>query len=289
MRDIKVPKIASTKPFYQQAAKKQMEQYLKTAGGKSYLKSPFEKGFKAERSAYEHGHREGMTKEELYAFSKITHGGSISKEKGKLIAGAALEIAREHEQEAGGLAGGLSHGKMLEAEKKLMRMQHDQEPKPKPIEKKAEPSAGQKLSSLQQRLHIQHSPLVDRPNYPAAPATVTTEPTHLSASPVTPPARTVDTPRWQPPSEQATPATAPPSSPRLSQFSSGFTGGTGLPSHPVDEHNDAHVAIPTLHEPLGASDQPVSTEPASEESAAPAEPSSAQLPDTSHVDEGLPF
>lgn len=281
-----VEKTSTTaKPFYQQSAKKQMEKYLKTVGGKSYLKSPFEKGFRSERQAFEHGQREGMTKEELYAFSKIAHGGVITKERAKLIAGAAIEIGREHEAEAGELAGGLSHGKLLESEKKLMRMQGKQEAQPKPVEKKPEKTAGQKLASLQQRLHIQHSPMVDHGG-PAMPAV--TEPTNLNAAPAHPAA---EQPRWQPPThEQPTPQTPPPSAPRLSQFSSGFTGGSGVPSHPTDDHADAYVSIPVYRSATETAQQHPTNEPAQSEPAGSGEEqSSVQLPDTSHVDEGLPF
>src|SRR5690242_8859395 len=89
----------TTKPFYQQSAKKQMTGYLKVAGGKSYLKSSFDKALKEERRAFEHGQRQGLSKEELYALSKMSRGGVITKDKSKLMAGASLEIARQHEAE----------------------------------------------------------------------------------------------------------------------------------------------------------------------------------------------
>lgn len=270
------------KPFYQQAAKKQMQQYLKIAGGKSYLKSPFEKAFKQERSAFEHGQRQGLTKEELYAFSKVSHGGAITKEKAKLIAGAAVEIARERQAEAGSLAHGLGYGKLTEAERKIMRVEHAQEPKPEPVKIKRDPTSGQRLAALEQRLHIQHGPLIDRPT-PSAGMGLS-EPTPLSGAP-TPGAETTRPAavgHWQTLTEEPTPLTTPPAAPRLSQFSSGFTGGIGTVPHPVDQPPAPGSPLPTLPEKPNTPPEPAATEP-------PSQPPASQIPDTSHVDEGLPF
>ncbi len=268
------PKMVPPKPFYQESAKKQMSGYLQVAGGKSYLKSSFEKGLKEERRAFEHGQREGLTKEELYALSKMSRGGPITKEKAKVVAGAALEIAREHEREAGGLAPGLRGGTLKEGAKRLMRMEKESEPKPEPPKPMRQDEPGTRISALQDRLRIQHGPM----NRSAIAPNVA-EPTRLPdtpagwSTPVKPSAET-------PPADQ-TPNTPAPAAPRLSQFSEGFTGGG-----PMETHRDADQPAPGIPVPTLRHHEPDQSEPAA---TAPDQDPASQLPDTSHVDEGLPF
>lgn len=277
-----------------------MEGYLKVAGGKEYLKSPLAKALKEERQAFEHGQREGLTKEELYALSKVSHGGVITKSKAKFIAGAALHIAREHEREVGGLAPGLHGGQEREAAKRLMKMEQAAEAPPEPVKTVEPPSAGQRRAALQERLHIQHAPITGRQAVPSISNVI--EPIHL---PDTPAGWSAPQPAGRGNIHDAAPSTgnrggvgltapssreegfgggqqATPQAPRVNPMVEVLTGGVSADVHPHDDSPAPSVAMPSLRGHETTVPDPSSPTPAETSN-------NASLPDMSHVDEGLPF
>ncbi len=262
-------KTPTPKPFYKQSAKEQERQYLKIAGGQKYFKTALKLGLKKELKDFEH-HRYGeMTTQEKYALSKMKFGGTINKEKAKTMAAAAFQIAQKFKREAGGLAQGLNTAKQTEGTKRLMKMEHEQEAPPVVEKKVEEPSAGSRIAALHERLHIQHAGTT------AAPSPI--EPTRLPDTPAGWTTAAAKTPDVNHEPTHAAPVVAP-TAPLLSQFSSGLTGGESTTAAQHEDH--ATIAPPTPVLRNAESDQPE----------APAEPApTVQLPDTSHVDEGLPF